>query len=256
MRQGAAYRTKNFCTAACCIPSFFANVQSTKLVLNLDFQDFHFPYVDAKLIIRSVLEKVITQRFLMTDPKRLSVLFVTWQSIEAKRYHTAFQEIERMNPNSTAITAEFLAYQEPWSAEKEKECTEAKQEWEAHVTPSQSADKARTWSGISLGQMASRCNMADWYALMYRANSWYTHGLGATANFFFRPLPNEPNKVRYSAIPGLIDKIECYLQIEKLLAESLQVTGDALNWKLDGELKHLQDLNVSPFAWIAELARH
>lgn len=163
---------------------FYANFVSVSLILNQEKLSIGFDYVDTKQLIRSIVERLITQKYIMTDPKRLAKMFLYWGTIEDKKYHSSFDELEKSISQSLALDMDFKGGFSSWSNERETEYNEFVTRWETLVEPKQAAKKARSWSGHSLTEMAKITGTYDLYKLTYKETSWYTHGLLSVSDFF------------------------------------------------------------------------
>lgn len=231
---------------------FYANYVSVSLILNQEKLSIGFDYVDTKQMIRSIVERLITQKYIMTDPKRLAKMFLYWGTIEDKKYNSSFDELEKSISQSLALDMAFKGRFSFWSNERETEYNEFVTMWETLVEPKQAAKKARSWSGHSLAEMAKITGTYDLYKLTYKETSWYTHGLLSVSDFFLKDFGEY---FKYSSSTSNLQKIECYLQAAKLFLQSFVSTNEVLGWGLEKKLKELEKEEVSRLAWIREFFR-
>jgi hypothetical protein len=231
---------------------FYANFLSVSLISNQERLDFRFDYIDTKLILRAIIERCITQKFILSDPQRLANLFLYWGGIEHKRFHSSREKIQQSTSSSLAIDMDFEGEFNEWTTENELEYQEDVSKWESLVQPKQEAAKAKSWSGYSLAEMAKLTGMEDIYKLTYRETSWYSHGLITVSDFFLRP--NEKG-LEYSSSTNIIQRIECYLQTENLFLLSFACADEALRWNLSQKIKEVEDGNPSSLAWIGEFVK-
>jgi hypothetical protein len=231
---------------------FYANFLSVALIAKQEKLEFGFDFVDVKLILRSVIERCITQKYILTDPQRLACMFLYWGSIENKRFHTSRDNFQKSDPLSTALEIDFHGGLDEWSVEKEQEYQEVVSKWEALVTPKQDALRSRTWSGIPLAEMAKQAGLEDIYKLTYRETSWYSHGLIKVSDFFLHITDKGLN---YSSSTSTLDILECYLQTKKLFLVSFYCVNEALGWNLDEKLKKVEADDYFPLAWIWEFMK-
>lgn len=140
-----------------------------------------------------------------------------------------------------------------WLTENEQQYQDDILEWESLVRPKQKATKAKSWSGYSLSEMANLAEVEDVYKLTYRETSWYSHGLISVSDFFLKPTENGQ---KYSASASLLQQIECYLQTEKLFAQSFICVDKALGWNLAQEINRIEEEDVSRIILIWEFIRY
>ena len=205
-----------------------------------------FDYVDSKLVVRAMTERFITQKYILTDPQRLADMFVYWGRVEGKRFHDSRDTLERLAPESSALALDFEGSLEPWTAEMEADYLECLAKWEALAH--QRASKAKSWSGLSLAEMAKHAGLEDFYKVTYRETSWYTHGLVRVADFFLRNLDDQP--VHYSSSTTTMDRIECFIQAEWLFVLSFECADSALGWNAAKRLSEMRDRDAPPLAWL------
>lgn len=230
---------------------FYANFLSVSLIVGQERLDLGLDYVDTKLILRAIIERYITQKFILTDPRRLADLFLYWGKIENKKFHTSREKLQQDHPSTFALDIMHFEGGE-WSNEEEQEYQDFVMKWEALVQPKQKASKAKSWSGYSLAEMAKLAGIEDIYKLTYRETSWYSHGLIAVSDFFLRITEN---RAEYSASTSTIQQIECYLQTEKLFVQTFICVDETLGWNLAQKINKIEEDNVSSLAWIWEFIR-
>lgn len=229
---------------------FYANFMSVALVVNQE--RFEFDYVDTKLIIRAIIERCITQKFILTDPQRLANLFLYWGRIEAKRFHNSREKVKQSTLPSLALDIDFEGALDEWSTEREAVYQEHVTKWESLVQPKQEAAKAKSWSGYSLAEMAKLTGLEDIYKLTYREASWYSHGLISVPDFYLKVTEN---RLEYSSSASNLQKIECYTQTEKLFLLSFSCTNEALGWNLAQEIEKIENESFSTFGWVWEFIK-
>jgi hypothetical protein len=230
---------------------FYSNYVSIILLLKQEKLEIDFDYVDTKLILRAIIERCITQKFILTDPVRLADMFIYWGRIENKRFHISHEKLEQSDPESLALEMDFEGWFNEWNDEKEYEYLEMRSKWESLVQPKQEAIKAKSWSGYSIAEMAKLTGLDDLYKLTYRETSWYSHGLISVSDFFLRPREEGSS---YSHTTNNLLKIECYLQTLKLFTLSFLTTDEALGWNSAQEInKAIGD--ISSYSWVLEFIR-
>ncbi len=228
---------------------FYANYLSVSLIVSQEKLDLGFNYVDTKLILRAIIERYITQKFILTDPQRLADLFIYWGELEKKKFYASRENLEQYDLSTLALDMDFEGVIDKWSTEKEQEYLAFVMKWEALVHPKQKASKAKSWSGYSLGEMAKLTGLEDLYKLTYRETSWYSHGLIRTADFFLRPTEEG---LRFASSTSNLQEIECYLQAEKLFVQSFFCVDEALGWNLSQKIKKVEEEDASSLTWIIE----
>jgi hypothetical protein len=231
---------------------FYANFLSASLIIGQERHNLALNYIDTKLILRAIIERYITQKFILTDPQRLANLFLYWGRIENKRFHTSREKLQDYDLSTLALDMDFEGEINKWSTENEQEYQDFVLKWESLVQPKQKATKAKSWSGYSLAEMAKLAEIEDIYKLTYRETSWYSHGLITVSDFFLR---HTENGLGYSASTSQLQQIECYLQTEKLLAQSFICVDKALSWNLAKKINKVEEEDISSIALIWEFIR-
>lgn len=233
---------------------FYSNLHSASWILMFErrMEGIAFPYADAELVLRSMLERLIHQHYIMTDPKRLASLFTIWQIIEYKRYYQAIEETMATDPHSIAAIMEGGTTIEPWSAKQEEEYNDAVKEWESLVIPKQSVDKSRSWSGLSIKRMAEIADLADFYKIFYKATSWYSHGLIHVSDVYLHFDP-ESKRSNYHDRPTREQIKRCIFGATMIYGMSLEFTGDVLGWDIGERLSSIFNENFTLPKYLVEL---
>lgn len=232
---------------------FIANVSSILTIANLEKLPIAFNYIDAKLILRSVFERCITQKYILTDPKRLSLMYTAWGSIEAKRYQSAREMLEDKDEDSLAARMDWI---DEWSDYHESEYEDAVERWKKLAGTDRDINKVKSWSGLPISEMARLTGLSDLYKTIYRETSWYSHGLVFVADHFLETWPeNEGETLQYSVSTPSIRKVECYLQAENLLNLSLKIVEEPLGWNMKQTIEELNEKGSPSLAWIPQLLR-
>lgn len=231
---------------------FYANYLSVLHISQLEKLSIEFAYLDVKLIVRAIIERCITQKFILTDPVRLSDLFLYWRGIEYKKFHEAQEAITKLSPDSLAMNLRTFNLAETWTTKDEEEYLDCVSKWESLVEPKQKVNKARSWSGYSLAEMAKLTGLEDVYKMTYRETSWYTHSLVSVADFFLR---KTKDGLEYGSSTTNLQRLECYFQAEHLFRLTFQITNKALAWNLDKELEMLENEKPSSYAWLWEFIK-
>ncbi len=231
---------------------FYANFLSISLIVNQEKLRLGFNYIDTKLIIRAIIERCITQKFILTDPKRLADLFLYWGEIEKKRLYNSREKAEAVAPDASSLglDIDMEGVLQKWSTEREFEYLEFVAKWEALVEPKQAATKAKSWSGLSVAEMAKVAGLDDLYKLTYRETSWYTHSSVSVPDFFLRVTESG---MKYSSTASNLQKVECYMQAERLFQLSFSCAGEALEWDLSKKIESIMEGHYSSLTWLREL---
>jgi hypothetical protein len=233
---------------------FYANLHSASWIVKFEnrLSDVAFPYIDIEVVLRSMLERLISQYFIMTEPKRLARMFTIWQIIEFKRYYKSIESIIVDDPDSLPAIMAGGRNITPWSTEQEEEYKAAVSEWESLVIPKQSADKSRSWSGISLSQMAEQADMTDFYKIYYKESSWYAHSLIHVSDYYFH-YDKELNKSYYYVKPTHQEIYGCYFETVLIYHMSLELTGKTLYWNIDDKLTSIAEKRFNYPDYLVEL---
>jgi hypothetical protein len=233
---------------------FYANFHSASWILKFErrMEETPFPYVDVELVLRAMLERLIHQYYIMTDSKRLASLFVLWRTIEYKRYYQATERTIAENPDSIAAIMEGGKNITPWSLEQEQEYNDAVKEWEALVIPKQTAEKSRSWSGLSMSRMAELSDMADFYKIFYKATSWYAHSLVHVSDFYLHT-EEETHKAIYHARPTREQIDNCLFRATVIYEMLLRFTGNVLDWNINEKMNEIFDEKFSLLQYLKEL---
>lgn len=226
---------------------FYANFLSVSLITQQEKLEYGVGYVDTKLILRAIMERYITQKYILTEPQRLADLFIYWGSIENQKFQAAYEELQQSDLSNLALDMDFEGAINEWTTEKEQEHQDAIFKWEELVQPKQQASKARTWSGHSIAEMAKIAGVEDLYKLTFRETSWYTHGLITVADFFLRQTDNE---LSYSNSVSNLQKLECYSQIGQVFTQSFICADEALSWGVSKKIHEIVKADDSPHSWI------
>jgi hypothetical protein len=141
----------------------------------------------------------------------------------------------------------------PWSSEQEQEYNSAVKEWESLVVPKQSAEKARSWAGISLSKMTELTDMTDYYRIFYKATSWYAHSLVHVSDFYLH-YDKATNLATYHARPTKEQINQCCFETMIVYNMSLRFTGEVLRWNIDDKIDEIFGEKYSFRQYLVELA--
>jgi hypothetical protein len=232
---------------------YMAINHSAILIINLDRLNIPFVYADAQMILRSMLERTIHQKYITLDPIRLGRMYILWEIIENRRLGAGLEEISDKYPDSVVLQVMGGDRTSRWTEQDEREFRDAKQEWESLVMPGQKAERARSWSGLSLGAMAEECGLTDYYKSLYRTTSWYAHGLAPVADYYLRRKDREQGTWVYSFAADENTKLECYLYTLVLLELSSYTVDEFLAWGIGHEIARIVTERPSLYSWLREL---